>query len=97
MDLAYTGGRTPWLSPLDDDELKNIAQRHGFQELYDQFAKSSASSKRTNTGVFFTNETMNSNSTNIHLNHSHTFCYLCSVNQHEHERTKPKDEAQVSI
>ncbi|CAF4736185.1 unnamed protein product [Rotaria sp. Silwood1] len=111
MDLQYTGGDIPWSlsygehfnssnSQATSNELKTIAHRYDFQTLYEQQTTSNNNPKCTNASVFFTNKTIDSDSTEIHQtdfhdDHNHTFCYLCSINEHQHERTKPRNESKI--
>ncbi|CAF4045720.1 unnamed protein product [Rotaria sordida] len=88
-------------------DLEIIARRHSFEPLYSTNEKqlqikspfSNANIQWMNTGVLFTDKTIEPNITGIHKtdfydDHEHTFCYLCSINQHHHERTKPRDQSQ---
>ncbi|CAF3925181.1 unnamed protein product [Rotaria sp. Silwood1] len=89
-------------------DLDIIARRHNFEPLYSTNEKqlqikspfSNTNTQWINTGVLFTDKTIESNVTGIHKtdfydDHGHTFCYLCSINQHHHEHIKPRDQSQV--
>ncbi|CAF3630124.1 unnamed protein product [Rotaria sp. Silwood1] len=88
-------------------DLDIIARRHNFEPLYSTNEKqlqikspfSNTNTQWINTGVLFTDKTIESNVTGIHKtdfydDHGHTFCYLCSINQHHHEHIKPRDQSQ---
>ncbi|CAF1040089.1 unnamed protein product [Adineta ricciae] len=94
-------------SSTSPSELESIARRHGFEPLYSANEKQSQprfpfandNLQWMNTGILFTDKTIESDMTGIHHtdfsdNHGHTFCYLCSINAHQHERSKPRAESQ---